>query len=122
MAADQDQTSPMSAWLIGLFLGAIAAVALIGFGVTGVVFTMLFVGLIAWKGPRLAATAGLVTGLGVVWAILFSNVLVQCAQEDATPGSSCDVPGIGVWVAASVGVLLLGVVGTLVAARRLRAR
>ena len=115
------RTSPMSAWLIGLFFGAIDAILLFELGFIGLPFTLAFVGLVAWKGPRLPAASGLVTGVGLVWTLLFANTMVHCAIENATPGSGCDLGGIGGWVAAAAGLLLVGVVGTVVAARRLRA-
>ena len=111
----------MSAWLIGLFFGAIDSILLFELGFIGMLFTLAFVGLIAWKGPRLPAAAGLVTCVGLVWMMLFANTMVDCAIENATRGSGCDTTGIGLWVAAAAGLLLLGVVGTAVAARRLRA-
>ena len=112
----------MSAWLIGLFFGAIDSILLFELGFVGVLFTLAFVGLVAWKGPRLPAASGLVTGLGLVWTILFAQVMARCAIENATPGSGCDAGDIGPWVAAVAGVLLLGIAATVVAARRLRAR
>ena len=68
------------------------------------------------------AAAGLVTGVGLVWTLLFVNVMTRCAIENLTPGSGCEVGDIGVYVAVAIGVLLLGAVGTVIAARRLRAR
>jgi hypothetical protein len=116
------QTSPMSAWLIGLFFGAIDSILLFELGFVGLLFTLAFVGLVAWKGPRLPAAAGLVTGIGLVWTILFANVMSGCAAANLGSGAGCDLTGIGPWVAAAAGVLLIGVAGTVVAARRLRAR
>jgi hypothetical protein len=105
-----------------LFLGAIDSIMLLELGVIGMAFTLVCLALIAWKGPRLAATAGLVTGLGVIGTILFAMVAARCAVENATPGSGCDAGDIWTWIAVAVGVLALGVAGTVQAARRLRAR
>jgi hypothetical protein len=122
VSEDSTQTSPMSAWLIGLFFGAIDSILLFELGFIGLLFTLAFVGLIVWKGPRLPAASGLITGVGLVWTILFANTMARCAIDSATPGSGCDAAGIGPLVAFAVGLLLLGAVGTVVAARRLRAR
>ena len=118
MATDPDQTSPMSAWLIGLFLGAINSITMFELGVLGAAFAALCVGLFGWKGPRLPAFAGFVIGIGVVWTVLFANSLVSCGNSPT--GSSCDPGALVPWVAGAAGVLALGVVGTVLAARRLR--
>ena len=74
---------------------------------------MLSAALIVWKGPRLLATAGLVTGLGAVWTLLFGRVLVTC-----TPADGCDARGIGGWVAVAAVILAVGITGSIVAVRR----
>jgi hypothetical protein len=112
----------MSAWLIGFFLGAIAGFALLEFGFVGLVWGLACLGVIAWKGPRLPASAGVLAGIGAVWTILFARVMVQCSIENATPGSGCEAGDIGEWVVAAGSLLLLGIAGTILAARRLRAR
>lgn len=117
-----DQTSPMSGWLIGLFFGAIDAILLFELGFIGLLLTLAFLGLAAWKGPRLAAASGLVTGVGLVWTLLFANTIVSCAAANARPGEGCDVDGIGPWVGVAVGVLVLGALGTMIEVRRRRAR
>ncbi len=122
MSSAVDRTSPMSAWLIGLFLGAIDAVMLLELGYIGVGFTLVFVGLIVWKGPRLPAAAGLITGLGLFWTLAFARVMFECAVENATPGRGCEAGDIGGWVAVAAGITLVGAIATVVAARRLRAR
>jgi hypothetical protein len=119
---DPDQTSPMSGWLIALFFGAIDAILLFELGFIGLLFTLAFAGLVIWKGPRLPGLSGLVTGVGLVWTLLLTNVAVRCTIENATPGSGCDAGDIWVWIAGAGGILGLGTVGTVVAARRARAR
>ena len=117
-----EQTSPMSAWLIGLFFGAIDAIMLFELGYIGMGFTLVFIALVAWKGPRLPAYAGLVSGVGLVWTILLANVGVRCAIENSTPGSGCDAGDIWAWVAGAASVLAVGLGATVLAARRLRSR
>lgn len=122
VANDDDRTSPMSAWLIGLFFGAIDAIMLFELGYIGMGFTLAFIALVAWKGPRLPAYAGLVSGVGLVWTILLANVGFRCAIENATPGSGCDAGDIWAWVAGAAGILAIGVAATLLAVRRTRTR
>jgi hypothetical protein len=63
-----------------------------------------------------------VTGVGLVWTLLLTNVAVRCTIENATSGSGCDAGDIGIWILGAAGILGLGAVGTVVAARRARAR
>jgi hypothetical protein len=112
----------MSAWLIGLFFGAIDAVLLFELGFYGLLFTLAFIGLAVWKGPRLPALSGLVTGVGLVWTLLLARVALDCAIESLTPGSGCDPPGIGPWIAGAAVILGIGAIATVVAARHLRVR
>jgi hypothetical protein len=116
----RDPTGPGCAWTIGLVLGGIAAIGLLSFGVYGVGFTLLALALIAWKGPRAIAAAGLVTGLGGTWAFLFGRVMVSCAIENADTPGSCDAGNIGLWVVGSAGILVVGVAMSIVIARRAR--
>jgi hypothetical protein len=67
-----------STWLAGLVLGFVCGLLLLE-GFLGILFLAASLGLIAWKGPRLLAGAGLLTGLGLVWAVLFTNVAINCA-------------------------------------------
>ena len=112
----------MSTWLIGLFFGAIDSILLFELGFYGLLFTLAFVGLAVWKGPRLPALSGLVTGVGLVWTVLMTNVTVRCAIENMTAGAGCEADGIWVWIGTAVGILVIGAVATVIAARRLRAR
>jgi hypothetical protein len=115
---EQESRTPASArsgWLPGLVLGAVDAFALLETGVIGLGITVLTVALLAWKGPRFIATAGLVTGLGAVWTLLFGRVLLSC-----TPAESCDARGIGAWVMVAAAILAVGVGGSIVAVRRAR--
>ena len=117
-----ERTSPMSAWLIALFFGAIDAIMLFELGYIGMGFTLAFIALVAWKGPRLPAYAGLVSGVGLVWTILLANVGIRCAIENATPGAGCDAGDIWAWVAGAASILVIGLGATVLAARRLRSR
>jgi len=114
------QPSAWSAWVAGLVLGAVSAFALLALGVVGIVLTIVSVLLIAWKGPRLLAMAGLVTGAGVTWTLLFARVMLSCASENATAAGSCEAGDIGLWVATGAAITLFGLVLSLVAARRSR--
>jgi hypothetical protein len=102
-----------SGWLSGIVLGAANGFALLELGVIGLGFTILSLLLIAWKGPRLIAAAGLVTGAGGVWTLLFGRVMLSC-----TPSEGCDAEGIGSWVAIAIAILAIGLVASFAAVRQ----
>jgi hypothetical protein len=106
--------------LSGLVLGACDGLALLETGAMGLVLTALSLLLIAWKGPRLLATSGLVTGAGVTWTLLFTRVMLSCASENAAAAGSCDAGDIRLWVAIGGAIALAGLGLSLVAARRSR--
>ena len=109
------QPSRRSGWLPGLVLGAVNAFALLETGVIGLVLTVLSLLLIAWKGPRLVAAAGFVTGAGGLWTLLFARVMLSC-----TFANGCDAGNIDVWVAVAAVILAVGISATMLAVRRSR--
>jgi hypothetical protein len=119
-AQSDGSTGPGCAWTAGLILGAIASIGLLEFGIYGLAFAAISLGLIAWKGPRAVATAGFITGLGGTWAFLFGRVMVSCAGQNAEAAGSCDAGNIGAWVLGSAMVLCVGVVASVIVARRVR--
>ena len=117
MTHEDARTSPISAWVIGLLLGAAACLLLLEGGYVGLAFGAVTLGLIAWKGPRAIAAAGWVTGLGAVLTLLYWRVLASCSGP-----VGCEPGDIGTWTAAAFVVLLLGVIATLALALRSRIR
>ena len=112
-----NRTGPWSGWLAGLVLGAISGFALLELGVIGLAIASLSLLLIAWTGPRLPATTGLVTGAGGVWTLLFGRVMLSC-----TPAESCDARGIEQWVAVAAMILAVGLAATVLTWRKSRSR
>jgi hypothetical protein len=120
MNRTSNATSPGCAWTIGLVLGLASCLLLLEGGYVGILFGVLTLGLIAWKGPRAIATAGWVTGFGALLTLLYSRVATSCGSDPASPGNGCQPGDIVFWTAAAVGVLLLGVLGTAILVRRSR--
>jgi hypothetical protein len=118
VGSPSDLPGRWTGWIPGLVLGVIDAFGLLELGFVGLAFTVLSVMLIAWKGPRRMALAGLVSGAGAAWTILFSGVMLRCAAENAVPGQSCEAGDIGSWVALAVAILIAGLVGSFAVARR----
>ena len=109
--------SPASGWLSGLTLGAVGGFAVLELGVLGVGVVAAALGLIAWKGPRLLAAGGLVTGIGVVWTVLFLRVQLTCGPGAPLPESGCVSEDLTAWIVGS-GALLLGGLAASTAALR----
>jgi hypothetical protein len=118
VASPSKQQGGWTGWVPGLVLGVIDAFGLLELGVVGLAFSVLSILLIAWKGPRLMALAGLVSGAGAAWTILFSGVMLRCAAENAVPGQGCEAGDIGSWVAIAIAMLVVGLVASFSLARR----
>lgn len=96
------ETPRRTAWLAGTLLGVVNAFGVFYLAVAGMILALLGVAVIAWKGPRLPAFAGLVTGVGFTWTMLFGN-----ADNDLIR-----------WAGAAEAILAVGLLATIVAARR----
>lgn len=108
-------------WLPGLVLGVATGFLLLELGTIGLGFALVSVILIAWKGPRLAASAGFLTGAGLIWTVLFARVAVSCAIDAQLPGEDCEAPGIVPWILVATVTFGLGLITSAVAfARSLR--
>jgi hypothetical protein len=117
-AAPVPETSPAGGWLSGLVLGVASAFMLIELGVIGLTFLALAALLIAWKGPRLLAASGLVTGLGLIWTVLFTRVQITCGPGALFPESGCSSDDISRWILGSAGVFAVGLLLSAWALRR----
>jgi hypothetical protein len=101
-------------------LGAINGIALVSLGRLGLPLLALTLLLIAWKGPRLVASAGLLTGAGLIWTVAFARLGLSCVLRQPLPGEDCGASGIGPWVAVSAATFVSGLVASMVAFRRAR--
>lgn len=106
------------AWLAGVILGFISGPALFVLGVYGMIFMLACIALIAWKGPRLLAGAGLITGVGLVFTVLFARVALTCGGPLDPGTSSCVAGDLGGWIAGSAAIFAVGLVASAVALRR----
>jgi hypothetical protein len=107
-------------WLSGLVLGGVSGLALLVLGTLGLVFGLLSLGLILWRGPRGLAGAGLLTGLGLIWTVLFARVALTCGGPFDPGVGTCGAPDLGGWIATSVAMFAVGLVASAFALRRSR--
>jgi hypothetical protein len=116
---------PASGWLSGLVLGAITGLTSVSFalGILAPALLVLSILLILWKGPRLIAGAGYLTGFGLAWTVLITNATLTCLTIDRGPGRWCE-PGDGVlgFLVAGVVLFLGGLGGSALVFSRLRER
>lgn len=113
-------TSRRSDWFAGLVLGSASGVCILVAGFIGITVLAAALLLIAWKGPRTLALTGVVSGIGLVWTVLFARVWLTCDVLSQPPGESCESPGISLWVVAALGILIAGLVATVLALWRSR--
>lgn len=115
----RSSTSPASAWLSGLVLGVACGFLVIELGVVGLAFLALAVFLIVWKGPRMLAFGGLLTGFGCLWAVLFARVALTCGADAFFPDAGCATEDLTSWIAGSAAIFVLGLGLSAVALRRM---
>jgi len=115
-------TPPRTVWLAFALLGVVGTVPLLEFPIAGVLLLVLAFAGIAWRPPRTAAVAGLVTGAGGAWTGLLLRVQISCDAFNAVPGQGCEAPGIDGWIAVGGVILAIGLIATLVAVLRQRDR
>ena len=113
-------SGPASGWLAGLVLGAATGFAVIELGVFGVAFLLVALALIAWKGPRLLAAGGLLTGFGLLWTVLFSRLVLTCGADAFFPDPNCFSDDVTSWVAASATIFVAGLLISASALSRIR--
>jgi hypothetical protein len=103
-------TRPASGWLAGVVLGTASGFLVIELGVIGLAFVLVSIGLIAWKGPRLAAFGGLLAGFGGLWTVLIGRVALTCGADAFLPDPNCMTDDLTSWVAGSGLLFLAGLV------------
>jgi len=104
-------------WAPGALLGAVGGVFLLTGGVFGLAFVAIALGLIAWKGPRLAALAGFTTGFGAAWLALFLRTDLSCAAMNASSGGTCVAGDLSAWYAAAGILVAVGLALSVLAVR-----
>ncbi|HEX3264396.1 MAG TPA: hypothetical protein VHR16_01900 [Candidatus Limnocylindrales bacterium] len=94
--------------------------AVVELGVLGLVLVAAAIALIVWKGPRLLAFGGLLTGFGGVWTLLFGRVALTCGDGAVFPDATCMTEDLAPWVVGSASLVVAGVIVSVVAIRRAR--
>jgi hypothetical protein len=105
-------------WLAGLLLGAVSGFGLLTAPLMGVMFVVAAVLLIAINGPRLLAGAGLVTGIGLIGSVLLARAEISCSFPPQA--TDCEAGRVLWWIAAAVGLFVIGLIGSALALQRTR--
>ena len=119
------RTDALNAWLTGLMLGGLTGITSISWalGLLALPILVASVVLIVWKGPRAIAGSGFLTGIGLLWTVAIVNSTVSCLTVDRTAGRWCEpAEGLGPFLAAGATMLVLGLLLSADAFRRLRSR
>ena len=106
-----------SAFLAGLAVGAASGLLLGVWPTLGFLIAVAFAIPAAISRGRLAALGGLLVGLPSLWLAVIGIATARCAEFDARPGQECVMADVGPWVAVALGLLLLGTISSLAAAR-----
>ena len=114
------QVGNRSDWFAGFVLGLACGLCILIAGFIGLTVLAAALLLIAWKGPRSLALTGLVTGIGLVWTVLWARVWLTCDVLPQPSGTSCDSGGISPWVVAAFSILMAGLVASALVLRRSR--
>jgi len=109
---------PRAGWIPGFVVGVAAGFATLELPTLGWLLVIVFSIIAAIRGPRIAAIAGLLTGLGSIWLVILGHVAISCQATGSEPG--CHAPDIAPWLIAGGAMLAAGVALTLVAFGRAR--
>ena len=102
------RTSPAGAWLAGVVLGALTGLTTISC-LLGLPILALSVALILWKGPRLLAGAGFLTGWGLLWTVAIAQSTIACLTFERGPGRWCEPAGdVGPWLVVGIVTFVVG--------------
>jgi hypothetical protein len=113
-------TRERSAWLSGVAVGAAGGFAALELPTVGWVVILAFAVPALVVGPRIAAIGGLLTGIGMTWALLFGRMALACQATGEESG--CDAPDLTPWLASTGAMIGIGLALTAVAAWRSRTR
>lgn len=107
-----------SAFLAGLAVGAASGLLLAEWPSLGFLIAVAFAVPAAISRGRLAALGGLLVGLPSLWLAVIGIATARCAEFNAQAGQGCTMADTGPWPAVALGLLLLGAVCSMAAARR----
>jgi hypothetical protein len=111
IAPPRARMSASGRWAIGLITGLIVGIGILETGFLGAVLGILAILLFSIEPDREAPVGGLFIGGGLGWLAIFGTLPARCSGE-------CGYPGIEPWIAASLGMLALGLLLSGLAIRR----
>jgi hypothetical protein len=100
-------------WIPGFVVGVAAGFATLELPTLGWLLVIVFAIIAAILGPRIAAIAGLLSGLGTIWLVILGHVAISCQATGDELG--CHAPEIAPWLIAGGAMLAAGVAVTVVA-------
>jgi len=118
MTSTRLRASKASTWLAGLVVGAVAGFWFAEWPTFGAVLAIAFALPAALSKARLPALGGLLVGMPAIWLTVIGAATARCADFGAQPGQECVMSDIGPWPFVAVGLLLVGTICSLAAARR----
>jgi hypothetical protein len=107
-----------SSWFAGFVVGLASGLLVAEWPTVGVLIALAFVGGAVVSRHRLAAIGGLLLGTAGMWLFVIGAATARCASFDAQPGQECVMADLGPWGVVAAGVLAIGAITSVAAARR----
>ena len=105
-------------WLAGLVMGVGGGFLVLIFPAVGVLLLGLgAIGVLRAR-PRMTGTSGLLVGTGAMMLAVLIQAQMACQAFDAAPDQGCEAPDVTSYVVAAGGLLVAGLLGSVVAVRR----
>lgn len=105
-------------WLAGLVVGACAGLLLGVWQTLGLALLVAFAIPAAISRQPQAAVSGLLVGSAGAWLLLIAIADARCSAFDAALNQECQAPDVTGWVLVAIGLLVVGVIGSVDLVRR----